>query len=582
MSAPGKTSGGQAVLLFMAHVLRRFPLARWAVLLTFVLLVLEYVGISLMIPLASANNPDAHPSKVAELWNEVVRAVGLPPTIMTWVWLFLLLLTLRSAAGYLHVLLTTFVAKQVHRQLSEDVFRRVLIDEPMASVYKRSIGHYVSLAGDDTFRAGSLIHSGLLMLAGACSAGAGLVLLYLFSPLMFWATMGFLGVSAVLVGLCLKQMLRLNRRSVDLSREAGTGFLEALNSLRSIRSMDCEPFVHATYRDQMRRYTRLLFEIDAFKAGIRAVPGLVALLTGVIGLAPWWAGQVPLASETVFAGTTIIIRVFVSLGALMTAGGTFLVDARAAKDLRELIEGPGQTPRASGPGAPLAAPFDELALVGLRYGYLADMPVLRDLSFDFRRGCTHAIIGPSGSGKSTLADVLLGMVEPDEGRILLDKRAVAAADLRQRVVLVEQQPRIFSASVRDNLCLGLTLDDHALNEALQTVDMLEVVQGLPAGLDTPLDYQGSNLSGGQRQRLSIARALLRQPQILILDEATSALDPTTRDTVVARIKQRLHDGVLVFITHDETIAALADTVLALSPSGAETPAAKSTAEAAHD
>ena len=574
MSAPGKTSGGHEVLLFMAYVLRHFSLARWAVLLTFVLLVLEYIGISLMIPLASASNPQAHPGKVTELWNAVARAMDLPPTIMTWVWLFMVLLTLRSAAGYLHVLLTTFVAKLVHRQLSEDVFRRLLIDVPMASVYKRSIGHYVSLAGDDTFRAGSLIHSGLLMLAGACSASAGMILLYLFSPLMFGATIGFLVVSAALVGLCLKQMLRLNRRSVDLSREASTGFLEALNSLRSIRSMACEPFVHSTYRDQMRRYTRLLFEVDAFKAGIRAVPGLVALLTGVIGMAPWWIEQVPLASETVFAGTTIIIRLFVSLGALMSAGGTFLVDARATKDLHELIESPGKTPRSTAPCAPLGSPFDELALVGLRYGYLADTPVLHDLNFVFNRGRTYAIIGPSGSGKSTLADVLLGMVVPVEGHILLDRRAVTSADLRQRVVLVEQHPRVFSATVRDNLCLGMKLDDHELNAVLQTVDMLEVVQDLPAGLDTPLDYQGSNLSGGQRQRLSIARALLRQPQILILDEATSALDPATRDIVVTRIKQRLHNGILIYITHDETITALADSVLALRPMASVAPPEK--------
>jgi ATP-binding cassette subfamily B protein len=566
-----------AVLSFLGHVVRHFPLARWALALTLLLLVLEYAGISVMIPLAASSggaSGSGASHAVSRLWGQAVAMLGLTPTLMTWVWLFLVLLALRSAAGYVHVLVTTYLSKQVHRRLSEDVFRRVLVDEPMTQVYKRSIGYYVSLAGDDTFRAGSLVNSGLQMLAGVLSAGAGLVLLYLFSPLAFAATLGFLVLSALLVLLCIRQMLRRNGQSVALSREAGTGFLEALNSLRSIRSMGCEPFVRETYRGQMQRYTRLLFEVDGLKAGIKAVPGLVALLTGVVALGPWFSGALPLAPQAVFAGTTIIIRIFISLGALMTSAGAFLVDARAAKDLGELIQADDAASRAdAGPAAaaaaaalpPPAGGFGALALRHVHYAYAPGLPVLQDLSFTFREGRVHAIIGPSGSGKSTLADLLLGMFAPDAGEILLDGLPIPPEALRRRVVLVEQQPRIFSVSVRDNLSLGLAVSDADIEAVLEAVDLGDVIRALPAGIHTLMDYQGSNLSGGQRQRLSIARALLRQPQVLILDEATSALDPQTRDLVVARIRARLQHGVIVFITHDETIAELADVVLALSP-----------------
>lgn len=561
------------VLPFLGHVVRHFPLARWALALTLLLLVLEYVGISVMIPLAASSGGGSGASAtVKNIWGEVVTMLGLQPTLMTWVWLFLVLLALRSAAGYAHVLVTTYLSKQVHRRLSEDVFRRVLIDEPMTQVYKRSIGHYVSLAGDDTFRAGSLVNSGLQMLAGVLSASAGMVLLYLFSPLAFAATLSFLGLSALLVLLCIRQMLRRNGQSVALSREAGTGFLEALNSLRSIRSMGCEPFVRETYRGQMQRYTRLLFEVDGLKAGIKAVPGLVALLTGVVVLGPWFSGAIPLAPQTVFAGTTIIIRIFISLGALMTSAGAFLVDARAAKDLGELIQADEDASRVEMSPAPAdgaqPAPgtdFGELALRGVTYAYAPGQPVLQDLSFTFRKSRVHAIIGPSGSGKSTLADLLLGMFSPDAGKISMDGCSISPEILRRRVVLVEQQPRIFSVSVRDNLSLGLTVSNSEIDAVLDVVDLGDVIRALPAGIHTQMDYQGSNLSGGQRQRLSIARALLRHPQVLILDEATSALDPKTRDLVVTRIRARLQHGVIVFITHDETIAELADDVLALRP-----------------
>lgn len=563
------------VLPFLAHVIRHFPLARWALVLTLLLLLLEYAGLSVMIPLAASSGGGAgsgSSATVMHFWGQAVDMLGLPPTLMTWVWLFLVLLALRSAAGYAHVLVTTYLSKQVHRRLSEEVFRRVLVDEPMTQVYKRSIGYYVSLAGDDTFRAGSLVNSGLQMLAGVLSASAGLVLLYLFSPLALAATLGFLSLSALLVLLFIRQMLRRNGQSVALSREASTGFLEALNSLRSIRSMRCEPFVRETYRGQMQRYTRLLFEVDGLKAGIKAVPGLVALLTGVVLLGPWFSDAIPLSPQAVFAGTTIIIRIFISLGALMASAGAFLIDARAAKDLGELTQADAAASRADAMPVPSkglsvgSAPgFQELALRCVDYSYEPGQPVLQGLSFAFRAGRVHAIIGPSGSGKSTIADLLLGMFAPHAGEILADGTPMTPETLRQRVVLVEQQPRIFSVSVRDNLSMGMAISDAEIEAVLDAVDLSDVIYSLPAGVHTLMDYQGSNLSGGQRQRLSIARALLRQPQVLVLDEATSALDPQTRDLVVARIRARLHKGVIVFITHDETIAELADEVLALRP-----------------
>lgn len=569
-------SGGMRVVLhYLLHVLRYFPLSRWALLLTLLILLLEYVGISVMIPLAASSSPGGGGSStggaiVVSAWTQVVQWLGLSTGLMTWVWLFLVLLAIRSAVGYFHVLLSIYLSKQVHRRFSDDVFRRVLVDEPMTQVYKRSIGYYVTLAGDDTFRAGALVNSALLTLSGALSALAGMVMLYLFSPLAFLITAGFLALSAILVFVGIRWMLRFNSLANVVQRESATTFLEALNSLRSLRSMTCEPFAREAYRRVTIRYTGLQMRVDVLRAGIKAVPGLVAALTGVIVLGPWFNDTIPLAPQEIFAGTTIILRVFISLGGLMTAGGNFLVDARAAKDLGDLIQADAASSNANKLLVTATQPiggsvpcFNELALRGVDYAYAPDQPVLHGLGFTFRAGRVHAIIGPSGSGKSTLADLLLGLFAPDAGQILADGVPLPPESLRQRVILVEQQPRIFSVSVRDNLSLGMAVSDAEIEAVLEAVDLTEVIRALPDGIHTLMDYQGSNLSGGQRQRLSIARALLRQPQVLILDEATSALDPQTRDLVVARIRARLQQGVIVFITHDETIAELADDVLTL-------------------
>ena len=187
--------------------------------------------------------------------------------------------------------------------------------------------------------------------------------------------------------------------------------------------------------------------------------------------------------------------------------------------------------------------------------------MLDRISFDFYSGHTYAIVGSSGSGKSTLADIVLGLTTPDSGAVLVNKNDMSLSVARARFMLVEQQPKIFSSSVKENLLMGLQATDAELYAVLETVNLDDMVRSLAQGLDTRLTYLGENFSGGQRQRLGIARALLRHPDVLILDEATSALDPQTRLQVVAKLRERMRDGIIIFITHDEEIAAMADEIL---------------------
>ena len=214
---------------------------------------------------------------------------------------------------------------------------------------------------------------------------------------------------------------------------------------------------------------------------------------------------------------------------------------------------------------------DEGALLevqDLHYSYDADTPLLRGVDFDVRPGRTVALVGATASGKSTLTSLMTRLVDPDSGTVRVDGQDVTQlrkGQLSLSVSLVPQTAFMFDDTVRDNVTLGADVPDEDVWAALRTAQADGFVAALPGGLDSLLGERGTSLSGGQRQRLSLARALVRRPRLLILDDATSAVDPE----VEARILASLRDDVggsaasLVVVAYRKATISLADEVIHL-------------------
>jgi ATP-binding cassette subfamily B protein len=193
--------------------------------------------------------------------------------------------------------------------------------------------------------------------------------------------------------------------------------------------------------------------------------------------------------------------------------------------------------------------------------------VLLDVTLTIPVGARVAIVGPSGAGKSTLVGLLLRLYDPTAGRILFDGhdvRAVTHRSLREQIAVVPQDTFLFDTTVRENIALGREgATDADVLRAAQAAALHPFVERLEDGYEARVGERGARLSGGQRQRLAIARALVRDPRLLILDEATSALDPQTEAAILQTIEQVGRDRTTVMITHRLAAAVRCDTVFVL-------------------
>jgi ATP-binding cassette subfamily B protein len=247
------------------------------------------------------------------------------------------------------------------------------------------------------------------------------------------------------------------------------------------------------------------------------------------------------------------------------------------KDIREVTVGSNAVPAAAGAAAPAAeapqpaVPRDRsIAFENVTFAYDTSTtrePVLRNLSFAVGDGETVAVVGPTGSGKSTLVSLILRLYDPQEGRVLVGGEPVdriPLEELRSLIGLIPQDIFLFSDTIAENMAFGVTsLDEEALDELSRLAAIHDEIKSFPKGYGAMIGERGINLSGGQKQRLAIARAVAKDPGILILDDALSSVDTDTEERILGSLRAELKTRTSILISHRISTVREADRIFVL-------------------
>ncbi|MCP4758684.1 MAG: ABC transporter ATP-binding protein [Planctomycetes bacterium] len=466
---------------------------------------------------------------------------------------------------YLSQTLTTITIAEIRRDLFDHVLRL-----PLSHVTGKGSSEYTSRIIRDT--AG--LEAGLIGLLGKSVAQISKGIAALAVAVIFdWKIVVVACFVAPILGVTLRKIAKRIRRGSQGSLAAQQDLLrlasERIQGLRAVKTSTAESTAGEQFEESNRRVVRNELRMRTAKA--MSSPIMETLAIFVLG------SLALLAANSILSGSLPFERFLLSVGALAVAGASFRPLANIVNDIsaasapaQRILDVLGE-PVEPEAGAALKRHAESLELRDVTYTYPgAPVPAVQGVNLNVEFGEHVAVVGPNGSGKTTLLSLVPRLLHPDSGQILIDGvdiTGVSLKDLRSQIAVVTQESFIMHGTIAENIAFGVRhASESDIVAAASASCAASFIDALPDGYNTAIAEHGATLSGGQRQRIAIARALLRNPALLILDEATSQVDSESEAAIAEAIRGVSNCTVLV-IAHRLTTVLECSRILVLDAGG---------------
>jgi subfamily B ATP-binding cassette protein MsbA len=449
-----------------------------------------------------------------------------------------------------------------------------LLDQPPGFFADRRTGELTSrLTADIALLQGILSHQLAEGARQVLALTGGVTILTLMQPRLMLTALGIVPLvvgSAMYFG---KRLKRITTGVQDELAESTAVAEEAFAQVRVVQGFAREPLERERYGERINRVITVALK----RARVRALFFGAITFTTFAGVTAvlWTGGRLVLTGDLTPGEMVSFLLYTVSIAAAIGALASFFTAYQeavgAAERVFDLIE---QPPSITDPAEPKLLPArvrGEVEFRNVTFRYRADdatsPPTLAEFSLRIAPGEVVALVGPSGAGKTTVASLLPRFWDVESGAILLDGidiRELKLSQLREAVGVVPQEPTLFSGTIRENIAYGRpTASDHDVEEAARVANAHEFIVALSGGYDARVGERGVKLSGGQRQRIAIARAVLKDPAVLVLDEATSSLDTESERLVEAALERLQVGRSTLIIAHRLSTVQRADRLVVL-------------------
>ncbi|EPS27538.1 hypothetical protein PDE_02481 [Penicillium oxalicum 114-2] len=483
------------------------------------------------------------------------------------------ILLLGAAANYGRIIILRIVGERIVARLRSKLFRQTFVQDAEFFDANR-VGDLISRLSSDTIIVGKSITQNLSDGLRAGVSGVAGFTLMAYTSLKLSSVLAVLlppiGLAALFYGRAIRNLSRKIQKNLGTLTKIAE---ERLGNVKTSQSFAGEILEVNRYNTQVRKIFDLGKKESLISATFFSSTGLMGNLT-ILSLLYFGGGMVQSGAISIGELTSFLMYTAYagsSMFGLSSFYSELMKGVGAASRLFELQDRQPTIHPTKGVKVESARGPIRFENVSFSYPTRPAVTIFKDLNFEIPQGTNVAIVGPSGGGKSTIGSILLRFYSPNSGRVLIngkDIKDMNAKSLRRKIGVVAQEPVLFSGTIAENISYGRPRATRSEIVAAARKANCQFISDFPDGLDTHVGARGAQLSGGQKQRIAIARALIKEPDILILDEATSALDAESETLVNSALAALLRgNNTTISIAHRLSTIKRSDTIIVLAPDG---------------